>query len=90
MKEKIISNLNEMIKDKQNEEMRDIFKNVQELDMFVQRVQDYRRIKDKLKITDDGFTRTENSYFCDQEVEESLLKGMKIQSHLNNISDYID
>jgi hypothetical protein len=50
VKEKIISNLNDLVKDKQSEDIRDIFKNVFELDLFTSKVQEYDKIREKLKL----------------------------------------
>jgi hypothetical protein len=77
----MITNINELVKDK-SDDVRDIFKNVNELEMFINRVLDYEKITDKLKIDlkDMHFqtpTPQSNAFF-DQEVEDSLLKGLKI------------
>lgn len=71
VKEKVIANINDLVKDKQYEDLRDIFKNVSELDMFITKVGEYEKIKEKLR-------RDQQEGFCDAEVEESLLKGLKI------------
>ena len=49
------------------------------MDQFISRVKDYDKIREKLKLPPET---PKEPYFVDNEVEESILKGLKIQAHL--------
>lgn len=76
VKEKMIQSLNELVREK-SDDVRDIFKNVAELNLFIGKVQDYEKVKEKMNI---NLLKplTDGNNFYDPEVEESLLKGLKI------------
>lgn len=72
----MIQSLNELVREK-SDDVRDIFKNVAELNLFIGKVQDYEKVKEKMNI---NLLKplTDGNNFYDPEVEESLLKGLKI------------
>lgn len=63
------------MRDKNSEEQREIFRNIQEMDQFISRVNEYDKIREKLKLPPET---PKEPYFVDNEVEESILKGLKI------------
>ncbi|CAD8047776.1 unnamed protein product [Paramecium primaurelia] len=91
IKEKMINSLNEIVKNK-TENGKELFPNLSDLDLFLDKVSEYNKIKKKLQISDQDLTSLKHlrsTNYTDPEIEDSLLKGMRVQSHLQSIQEYL-